>query len=94
MRESWGGAASGREAQLCYICLPLPWLQPQLSPPSLSLTLNLLYNFKIKFFKKQERESTEGKIPPTISLQGGEKFLLMLKKKKECKGSLKSLSTK
>lgn len=58
VRGSWGRVAAGREAQPSGICLPLPWLQPQLASPSLSLTLNLLYNFKIKFFKKQEREST------------------------------------
>lgn len=74
---------------------PFPGSSPSWLPPSLSLSLNLLYNFKIKLKKKQERESTEGKIPPTISLQGGEKVSAYVKKKKknECKGSLKSLST-
>lgn len=27
-----GWAAAGRQAQPCGICLPLPWLQPQLAP--------------------------------------------------------------
>lgn len=49
VRGSWGRAALEGRPNPAASASPFPWLQPQLAPPSLSLALNLLYNFKIKF---------------------------------------------
>lgn len=79
------------------------WLTP--SPrPSLSLALNLLYNFKIKLGRKKkagkrERAPKAKHLPQSLSLQGGgggvleEGGVSAYVKKDECKGCPHSLST-